>query len=195
MYCTVLCCDIISYDTKYYGITQRAFTTRLCNRPLSRQVRFRGLADTIRLLGCFSLQIPDVRSCSDQLTAKLKFRRQLSTARQRTALSRSDSVRSTVVMEESLDLNSSPVLHAANEMLRNLHDMATDSFKMRSATLNMSDSVQPLVQLNAGVPRVYHAGAIRAFVDLLPAVNEECGADNELDVEATQVNSSVVGVT
>lgn len=131
-----------------------------------------------------------MRPCDEEVKSKLKCRRQLSSSSSHhTLLSCSDSVRSTVVFHESVDLDALSVLYAANEMLKNLNDMATDSFRFRAATIGQTDgaSLQSLMQHNATVPHIYHPGAMTALVDLLPAVNETCGRDEELDAEVCQV--------
>lgn len=75
-------------------------------------------------------------------------------------------------------MDPSSVLFAANEMLKNLFDMATDSFGLKSGS-----SIMPPVELEGapagrngfGIPYIYHPGAVTAAVDLLPAISEMNG--------------------
>ena len=89
-----------------------------------------------------------------------------------------DSTRSSVTFEPgSLDLDPSSVLYAANEMFKNLFDMATDSFCLKSGTIIPVDSNGIQTGRNGqGIPYIYHPGAVTAAVDLLPAVSEMNGA-------------------
>ena len=89
-----------------------------------------------------------------------------------------DSIRSSVTFEGTLDIDPTSVLFAANEMLKNLFDMATDSFGLKSS----SSVVQPVELESApsgrnglGIPYIYHPGAVTAAVDLLPAISEMNG--------------------
>ena len=79
-----------------------------------------------------------------------------------------------MTFEGTLDIDPTSVLFAANEMLKNLFDMATDSFGLRSGS-----SVVCSVELEStcgrsgmGTPYIYHPGAITAAMDLLPAISE-----------------------
>ena len=89
-----------------------------------------------------------------------------------------ESIRSSVSFEGSLEIDPSSVLFAANEMLKNLFDMATDSFGLKSGT-----SVVPPPEVDGalagrnglGIPYIYHPGAVTAAVDLLPAISEMNG--------------------
>ena len=79
-----------------------------------------------------------------------------------------------MTFEGTLEIDPTSVLFAANEMLKNLFDMATDSFGLRSGS-----SVVCSVELESicgrsgmGVPYIYHPGAITAAMDLLPAISE-----------------------
>ena len=90
----------------------------------------------------------------------------------------SDSIRSSVTFEGTLDIDPTSVLFAANEMLKNLFDMATDSFGLRSGT-SVVQSVElesaPSGRNGLGIPYIYHPGAVTAAVDLLPAISEMNG--------------------
>ena len=88
-----------------------------------------------------------------------------------------ESIRSSVSFEGSLDLHPSSVLFAANEMIKNLFDMATDSFGLKSGTSIVYASPSELESVSpgrngVGIPYIYHPGAITAAFDLLPAIAE-----------------------
>ena len=99
-----------------------------------------------------------------------------------------DSVRSsvTLVFEGTLDLDPVSVLYAANEMFKNLFDMAKDSFRLKSGGILSVDSSGTQTGRNGiGVPYIYHGGAVTAAVDLLPAVSEMNGtATSEVRVDS-----------
>ena len=99
-----------------------------------------------------------------------------------------DSVRSsmTLVFEDPLDLDPVSVLYAANEMFKNLFDMATDSFGLKSGGILPVDSSRTQTGRNGiGVPYIYHGGAVTAAVDLLPAVSKMNGtATSEVRVDS-----------
>lgn len=86
-------------------------------------------------------------------------------------------MRSSVIFEGSLELDPSSVLYAANEMFKNLFDMATDSFCFKSGIIIPTvDSNGTQTGRNGnGIPYIYHPGAVTAAVDLLPAVSEMNG--------------------
>ena len=87
-----------------------------------------------------------------------------------------DSTRSSVTFEGTLDLDPSSVLYAANEMFKNLFDMATDSFCLKSGIITQVDSNGAQTGRNGqGIPYIYHPGAVTAALDLLPAVSEMNG--------------------
>lgn len=77
-----------------------------------------------------------------------------------------------MTFEGTLDLNPHSVLYAANEMLKNLFDMATDSFCLKSGSII---PVELTGRNGLGIPYIYHPGAVTAAVDLLPAVTEMNG--------------------
>ena len=89
-----------------------------------------------------------------------------------------ESIRSSASFEGTLNIDPSSLLFAANEMLKNLFDMATDSFGLKSGS-----SVVPPVELEGtqvgrnglGIPYIYHPGAVTAAFDLLPAISEMNG--------------------
>ena len=87
-----------------------------------------------------------------------------------------DSTRSSVTFEGALDLDPSSVLYAANEMFKNLFDMATDSFCLKSGSIIPVDSNGTQTGRNGqGIQYIYHPGAVTAALDLLPAVSEMNG--------------------
>ena len=100
-----------------------------------------------------------------------------------------DSTRSSVTFEEALVLDPSSVLYAANEMFKNLFDMATDSFCLKSGTIIPVDSNGMQIGRNGhGMPYIYHPGAVTAAVDLLPAVSEMNGTVlSEVEVFRTTI--------
>ena len=77
-----------------------------------------------------------------------------------------------MTFEGTLDLNPQSVLYAANEMLKNLFDMATDSFCLKSGS---SLPMEFTGRNGLGIPYIYHPGAVTAAVDLLPAISEMDG--------------------
>ena len=82
-----------------------------------------------------------------------------------------------MTFEGSLDLDPSSLLYAANEMFKNLFDMATDSFRLKSGSIIPVDSNGTQTGRNGqGIPYIYHPGAVKAGVDLLPAVSEMNGS-------------------
>lgn len=81
----------------------------------------------------------------------------------------------TIVFEGTLDLDPLSVLYAANEMFKNLFDMATDSFGLKSGGIIPMD-LSGAGRNGLGIPYIYHPGAVTAAVDLLPAVSEMNGA-------------------
>lgn len=120
----------------------------------------------------------DIPSCSaGEEQKKWKMcERQFSQSLQQVPLSARlsvDSIRSSVTFEGTLDLDPSSVLFAANEMFKNLFDMATDSFCLKSGSIIPVDSTGTQTGRNGqGIPYIYHPGAVTAAVDLLPAVSE-----------------------
>lgn len=161
----------------YTGQCELFFTS---NKIILLQIRFRGLSDTIRLLGCFSLNTVNVPPCNtgDENKKWRIFEKQFSqSGTQHQPLSTqesTDSIRSSVTFEGTLEIDPTSVLFAANEMLKSLFDMATDSFGLRSGS-----SVVCSVELEStcgksgmGIPYIYHPGAITAAMDLLPAISE-----------------------
>lgn len=123
----------------------------------------------------------DIPSCSaGEEQKKWKMcERQFSQSLQQVPLSARlsvDSIRSSVTFEGTLDLDPSSVLFAANEMFKNLFDMATDSFCLKSGSIIPVDSTGTQTGRNGqGIPYIYHPGAVTAAVDLLPAVSEMNG--------------------
>lgn len=88
-----------------------------------------------------------------------------------------DSIRSSVSWEGSLDIDPSSVLFAANELIKNLFDMATDSFGLKSGTSIIYASTSEVESISQGrvglgIPYIYHPGAVTAAFDLLPAISE-----------------------
>lgn len=88
-----------------------------------------------------------------------------------------DSIRSSVSLESSLDIDPSSVLFAANELIKNLFDMATDSFGLKSGTSIIYASTSEVESISQGrvgqgIPYIYHPGAVTAAFDLLPAISE-----------------------
>ena len=151
------------------------------------QIRFQGLSDTIRLLGCFSLDAVSVSSYTteDQNNEwiMLGCERKLSATAQHTQMAlypSNECTRASVSFEGSLNLDPSSVLFAANEMIKNLFDMATDSFGLRSGTSIVYTSPSELESVSPGrsglnIPYIYHPGAVTAAFDLLPAISEGNG--------------------
>ena len=87
-----------------------------------------------------------------------------------------DSIRSSVTFDGTLDLDPQSVLYAANEMFKNLFDMASDSFRLKSgSSLPVELTGTQSGRNGVGVPYIYHPGAVTAAVDLLPAVSEMNG--------------------
>ncbi|XP_078381850.1 WD repeat and FYVE domain-containing protein 3-like isoform X3 [Oculina patagonica] len=144
------------------------------NKNFMDEIRFRGLSDTIRLLGCFSLNAVNVPSCcaGEEQKKWTMCERQFSQHVPLSAQPSGDSIRSSVTFEGTLDLNPHSVLFAANEMLKNLFDMATDSFCLKSGSII---PVELTGRNGLGIPYIYHPGAVTAAVDLLPAVSEMNG--------------------
>lgn len=143
------------------------------------QIRFRGLSDTIRLLGCFSLEAEDIPACTmgEEKKKFLQCERKIPPSVQRMTLSTQasiDSARSSVSFEGSLDIDPSSVLYAASEMLKNLFDMATDSFGLKSGS-NLAPALEVEGRNGVLIPYIYHPGAVTAAVDLLPAISEMNG--------------------
>jgi len=151
------------------------------------QVRFRGLADTIRLLGCFCLEALEVVPYTGEpIPTSNKAKRMLSASSTHLPLSptpSTDSVRSSVMFDGPLEpeLNSSTLLYSANEMFKNLFEMATDSFGLKAGNYGPTDTMNGLSVPHYGSPvlSIYHSGAITAVVDLLPAICE-MGEDGKL---------------
>lgn len=88
-----------------------------------------------------------------------------------------DSVRLSVSLDGSLDIDPSSALFAANELIKNLFDMATDSFGLKSGTSIVyvsTSEVESISQgrIGLGIPYIYHPGAVTAAFDLLPAISE-----------------------
>ena len=124
----------------------------------------------------------DIPSCSagGQQKKWKMCERQFSQSLQHKPLSArpsSDSVRSSVIFEGSLELDPSSVLYAANEMFKNLFDMATDSFCFKSGIIipTVDSNGTQMGRNGNGIPYIYHPGAVTAAVDLLPAVSEMNG--------------------
>lgn len=92
----------------------------------------------------------------------------------------------TLVFEDTLDLDPVSVLYAANEMFKNLFDMATDSFGLKSGGILPVDSSRTQTGRNGiCVSYIYHGGAVTAAVDLLPAVSKMNGtATSEVSIDS-----------
>ena len=173
------------------------FYKNLCLYFCSK-VRFRGLSDTIRLLGCFNLTVTEIPPCfgNENLLQRLKIKKQISVISQHpvlTAQASDASVTSSTIGEvndDYLDLEPTSVLYAANEMFKNLFDMSTDSFSVRSATYSPPDFVSSgFFHQNIHVPHVYHPGALTAMVDLFPAVCNRSTCPETTEVTILEVSS------
>ncbi|XP_048589940.1 WD repeat and FYVE domain-containing protein 3-like [Nematostella vectensis] len=147
------------------------------------EVRFRGLADTIRLLGCYSLSTQTLPPNTGDHALDYRHLTSSSSHPPLTPTPSSDSVRSSVMGEVlgDPDLDSSSVLYAANEMFKCLFEMATDSFGLKAGNYGPTDQVNGLAVPHYGssILSIYHAGAITAVVDLLPAVCQDPKDDDD----------------
>ena len=79
-----------------------------------------------------------------------------------------------MTFEGSLELDPSSVLFAANEMLKNLFDMATDSFSLKSSSsIPVEFDGEFGARGSHNNPYIHHPGAITTLMDLLPAISEQ----------------------
>lgn len=179
--------EILNLLRTVFHVLTAAIQDDPANKNFMDEIRFQGLSDTIRLLGCFSLDAVNISpsTAGDQNKKRITCMHGCDgklppTTQQVQLLSRQpgvESIRSSVSFEGSLDLHPSSVLFAANEMIKNLFDMATDSFGLKSGTSIVYASPSELESVSpgrngVGIPYIYHPGAITAAFDLLPAIAE-----------------------
>lgn len=111
-----------------------------------------------------------------------------------TATPSNDSMRSAIVPDgpSEQDFSYSPILYAANEMMKNLFDMATDSFGLKAGNYGLTDTLNGMAVPHYGsnVLSIYHPGAVTAIVDLLPAICDVAG-DGQM-VPCTDVSVSLL---
>lgn len=87
------------------------------------------------------------------------------------------------------DLSYPSLLYSANEMFKNLFDMATDSFGLKVGNYGPTDRMngQAIPHYGPPVLSIYHSGALTAVMDLLPAICE-VGEDGQM-ISNTEVGS------
>lgn len=173
--------EVLNLLRTVFHVLTAAIQDDPANKNFMDEIRFRGLSDTIRLLGCFSVDAVNIQSfpaAGDRnkkwTTHSHEKKLPTMTVTQQPSV---DSIRSSVSLESSLDIDPSSVLFAANELIKNLFDMATDSFGLKSGTSIIYASTSEVESISQGrvglgIPYIYHPGAVTAAFDLLPAISE-----------------------
>lgn len=144
----------------------RVLTSAMQDEPANKtffmdEVRYKGLADSLRLLGCF-----------DTNNTALSADRSISPTGMKTRLKRTRSSRSSIYVDPQVPkFHPQSSLYAALHVLHCLLDMAMDSFTLRMDTSTGDDAdtarVYPL-----DVSCICHPGAVTVLVELLPSIVE-----------------------